>query len=66
MNRVVSITILQTLRRIKRLVRMSGYLFYISSNEYPQSMFWAETRKISEFFISKFSFFGGKIFSMFE
>ena len=36
------------------------------SNEYPQSMFWAETWKISEFFIWKFSFFGGKIFSIFE
>ena len=29
-------------------------------------MFWAEIWKISEFFISKFSFFGGKIFSIFE
>ena len=29
------------------------------SNEYPQSMFWAEIRKISEFF-------GGKIFSILE
>ena len=36
------------------------------SNEYPQSMFWAETWKISEFFIWKFSFIGGKIFSMLE
>ena len=27
------------------------------SNEYPQSMFWAEIRKISDFFIWKFSFF---------
>ena len=36
------------------------------SNEYPQSMFWAETWKISAFFIWKFSFFGGKIFSIFE
>ena len=37
------------------------------SNEYPHSMFWAEIRKISEFFIWKFSFFfGGKIFSIFE
>ena len=36
------------------------------SNEYPQSMFWAETWKISEFFIWKFSFFGDKICSMFE
>ena len=24
-----------------------------SSNEYPQSMFWAEIRKISEFFLSE-------------
>ena len=31
------------------------------SNGYPQSMFWAEIWKISEFFIWKFSFFGGKI-----
>ena len=31
------------------------------SNEYLQSMFWAEIRKISEFFIWKYSFFGGKI-----
>ena len=30
------------------------------------SMFWAETWKISEFFIWKFSFFGVKIFSIFE
>ena len=37
-----------------------------SSNEYPQSMFWAEIWKISEFFIWKFSIFGGKIFSIFE
>ena len=36
------------------------------SNEYPQSMFWAEIWKISEFFIWKFSFFDGKIFSIFE
>ena len=36
------------------------------SNEYPQSMFWAENMKISEFFIWKVSFFGGKIFSIFE
>ena len=35
-------------------------------NEYPQSMFWAEIWKISEFFIWKFSFFGGKIFSIFK
>ena len=31
-----------------------------SSNEYPQSMFWAEIRKILEFFIWKFSFFGAE------
>ena len=36
------------------------------SNEYPQSMFWAEIWKISELFIWLFSFFGGKIFSIFE
>ena len=36
------------------------------SNEYPQSMFWAEIWKISEFFILKFSFFDGKIFTIFE
>ena len=29
-------------------------------------MFWVEIWKISEFFIWKFSFFGGKIFSIFE
>ena len=36
------------------------------SNEYPQSMFWGEIWKISEFFIWKFLFFGGKSFSIFE
>ena len=37
------------------------------SNEYPQTMFWAEIwKKISEFFIWKFSFFGDQIFSIFE
>ena len=36
------------------------------SNEDPQSMFWAEIRKISEIFIWKVSFFVGKIFSIFE
>ena len=36
------------------------------SNEYPQSMFWAEIWKISEFLSEKLSFFGGKIFSVFE
>ena len=29
-------------------------------SNYPQSMFWAETWKISEFFIWKFSVFGGE------
>ena len=37
-----------------------------SSNEYPQSMFWAEIWKISEFFIWKFSVFRGEIFYIFE
>ena len=36
------------------------------SNEYPQSMFWAEIWKISDFFIWKLSVFGGKIFNIFE
>ena len=38
------------------------------SNEYPQSMFCAEIWKKYQifFFIWKFSFFGGKIFSIFE
>ena len=36
------------------------------SNKYLQSMFWAEIRKISEFFIWKFSIFGGEIFYIFE
>ena len=36
------------------------------SNEYPQFMFWAVIWKISEFFIWKFSFSGGKHFSIFE
>ena len=36
------------------------------SDMYPQSMFWAEIWKISEFFDWKFSFFGGKVFSIFE
>ena len=31
------------------------------SNEYQQSMFWAEIWKMSEFFIWKLSIFGGKI-----
>ena len=40
-----------------------------SSNEYrvpTQSIFWADIWRILEFFIWKFSFFGGKIFSIFE
>ena len=37
-----------------------------ASNKYPQSMFWTEMWKISEFFIWKFSVFGGKIFNIFE
>ena len=36
------------------------------SNEYPQSMFWVEIWKISEFFYLKFSVFGGEIFYIFE
>ena len=36
-----------------------------SSDKYPQSMFWAEVWKISEFFIPKFSFFGGEILNIF-
>ena len=37
------------------------------SNEYPQSMFWAEIWKISEFLYLKIiSFFGGEIFYIFE
>ena len=36
------------------------------SNEYPQSMFWAEIWKISEIFIRKFSVFGSEIFYIFE
>ena len=36
------------------------------SNEYPQSMFWAEIWKISEFFIWKFSVLEGEIFYTFE
>ena len=35
------------------------------SNEYQQSMFWAELWKLLEFYIWKFSFFAGKIFSIF-
>ena len=36
------------------------------SNKYPQSMFWAEMWKISEFFYLKSFIFSGKIFSLFE
>ena len=36
------------------------------SNEYPQSMLWAEIWKISEFFVWKFSVFGDEIFNKFE
>ena len=36
------------------------------SNEYLQSMFWAEIWKITEVFIWNFSCFCGKIFSIFE
>ena len=37
------------------------------SNEYPQSMFWAEIWKISEFLYLKiFNLYGGKIFNIFE
>ena len=47
-----------------------GYLLepprWGSYNEYPQSMFWAEIWKISEFFIWKFSVFWSKIFYIFE
>ena len=36
------------------------------SNEYPQSMFWAEIWKVSEFFYLKMFMFGGEIFNIFE
>ena len=36
------------------------------SNECPQSMFWAEIWKISEFLYEIFPFFGCKIFNIFE
>ena len=36
------------------------------SNEYRQSMFWAEIWKNQRFFIGKFSVFGGEIFYIFE
>ena len=37
-----------------------------SSNKYPRSMFRVEIWTLSEFFIWKFSFFGCKIFNIFE
>ena len=36
------------------------------SNGYPQPMFWANAWKLPEFFIWKFSFFGGKILNIFD
>ena len=37
------------------------------SNKYPQSMFWAEIWKVSEFLTEKnFQFFGDEIFNIFE
>ena len=36
------------------------------SNEYPQSMFWAKTWKISDFLSENFLFFDGKILNVFE
>ena len=36
------------------------------SNEYPQSMFWAEIWKILEYFIWKFASFCCKIFNIFQ
>ena len=36
------------------------------SNKYPQSMFRAGKRKISEFLSENFQFFGGEIFNIFE
>ena len=35
------------------------------SSNYPQSMFWAEIRKMLAFFICKFSIFGVKFFNIF-
>ena len=44
-----------------------GFTGYIGgSNEYPQSMFWAEIWKLPEFFFWMFSLFGGKILNIFE
>ena len=34
--------------------------------QYPQSMFWAEIWKISDFFIRKLSVFGGEAVNIFE
>ena len=39
---------------------------WLSSNDYPQSMFWAEIWKLSEFLSENVHFFVGKIFSIFE
>ena len=36
------------------------------SNEYPQSIFWAEIRKISEFLSENFQFFDGENFNIFN
>ena len=36
------------------------------SNEYPQSIFWAEIWKISDFYLKIFISFGGNIFNIFE
>ena len=36
------------------------------SSEYPQSMFWAEIWKISEFLSENFQFFGDEMFNIFE
>ena len=47
-----------------------GYLLEppcrVGSNEYPQSMFWAEIWKISDFVSENFHFFGGKSVNIFE
>ena len=49
-----------------------GYMYSLEpprrggSNEYPQSMFWAEIWKMSENFIWKISVFGGEISDIFE
>ena len=37
-----------------------------ASNEYSQSMFGAEIRKISEFLSENFSVIGGEMFNIFE